>query len=142
MPLDADGNGPASFEEGEVRKLVFEVWDQDFHSHGTFDNLPEAIAYANRLNAPAARSGAVKVKQLQWEDPEAIGYNIRLVATDLFGRECSRLYLTAPTDKQIDEAKAAAQADYEQRILAALEPAEPATLCVGCEGNPSSENNP
>jgi len=53
MPLDADGKGPASFEEGEVRKLVFEVWDQDFRSHGTFDNLPEAIAHANRLNAPA-----------------------------------------------------------------------------------------
>lgn len=52
MPLDADGKGPASFEKGEVRKLVFEVWDQDFRTHGTFDSLLEAIAHANRLNAP------------------------------------------------------------------------------------------
>lgn len=55
MPLDADGKGPASFERGEVRKLVFEVWDQDFHTHGTFDSLLDAIAHANRLNTSTER---------------------------------------------------------------------------------------
>ena len=29
VPLTAEGNGPASEENGEVRKIVWEVWSQD-----------------------------------------------------------------------------------------------------------------
>lgn len=51
MPLDKDGNGPASEDRGEVRKLTWEVWDREHGTHGSFEHLPDAIDKANELNA-------------------------------------------------------------------------------------------
>ena len=51
MPLTAEGNGPASEEKGEVRKITWEVWSQDLsESHGPFEFLPDAINEAMRLS--------------------------------------------------------------------------------------------
>lgn len=50
MPLDADGNGPASEESGEIRKLTWEVWDQYCDTFGSFTCLADAIQEAERLN--------------------------------------------------------------------------------------------
>jgi len=51
MPLNADGEGPASEATGEVRKITWEVWSQDLtETHGPFDNLPDAINEAMRLS--------------------------------------------------------------------------------------------
>ena len=50
MPLNVDGHGPASEERGEVRKITWEVWDQEMTSHGSYDYLPDAIDEAERLN--------------------------------------------------------------------------------------------
>ena len=53
MPLDEDGRGPASEENGEIRKLTWEVWGQDTTSHGSFKYLPDAIDRAEELNTGA-----------------------------------------------------------------------------------------
>lgn len=58
MPLSADGNGPASVEKGEARKLTWEVWDQEFTTHGSFEILSDAIDKAMELNAKLADSEA------------------------------------------------------------------------------------
>lgn len=55
MPLNADGQGPASEERGEIRKLTWEVWDQFGGSHGSFDYLPDAIDRADELNRKYGR---------------------------------------------------------------------------------------
>ena len=97
--------------------------------------------------APAARSGAVKVKQLEWEethtrrsdeDPttewnggfeadSALGYYE--ISTGI-GSDAYYWAVTNPLGDNVGSdfedpsyAKAAAQADYERRILSALEPA-------------------
>src|SRR5690606_5913989 len=80
--------------------------------------------------APAARSGAVKVKPLVWETPTKadtlIGtYYIR-EGRARFAVMLDGISIPNPFRNILDEAQAAAQADYERRILAALEPAEPA----------------
>jgi hypothetical protein len=50
MPLNADGQGPASIEKGEARKLTWEVWDQAFMSYSSHDFLPDAIDDCNARN--------------------------------------------------------------------------------------------
>lgn len=50
MPLDANGQGPASEEKGEIRKLTWEVWDQTCTSYGSFEFLKDAILKAEELN--------------------------------------------------------------------------------------------
>lgn len=61
MPLTADGNGPASEENGEIRKLTWEVWNQFCDVFGSFDCLPDAIDKAEELNA----------EMLQWENKDS-----------------------------------------------------------------------
>lgn len=50
MPLSADGQGPATVGV-EAARITYEVWDQLLVSHASFDNLPDAINEAMRLNA-------------------------------------------------------------------------------------------
>lgn len=50
MPLDVDGRGPASIENGEARKLTWEVWDHVLNSYGSYDYLWQAIAEAEKMN--------------------------------------------------------------------------------------------
>lgn len=47
MPLK-DGSGPAS--DAECDTITWEVWDKLLNTHGSFDNLPDAINEAMRLN--------------------------------------------------------------------------------------------
>lgn len=49
MPLNADGDGPATIGE-DATQITFEVWDQALETHASFDNLPDAINEAMRLN--------------------------------------------------------------------------------------------
>lgn len=49
MPLNADGDGPASLDE--IAELSWQVWDKTMETHGSFDNLYDAINAAMRLNA-------------------------------------------------------------------------------------------
>jgi hypothetical protein len=49
MPITADGKGPATVGADAV-EIVFEVWDQLYNTHASFDNLPDAINEAMRLN--------------------------------------------------------------------------------------------
>jgi len=55
MPLDEDGNGPAS--DQECHKITWEVWDQVCETYGSFDYLPDAIDHAEKLNE----------EHLEWE---------------------------------------------------------------------------
>lgn len=48
MPLNAEGQGPAS--DAECTKITFEVWDQELTSHHSFDNLPDAVDKAESMN--------------------------------------------------------------------------------------------
>lgn len=48
MPLTKDGNGPATVGV-DADKVTYEVWDYDYTSHGSFDNLPDAINLAIKL---------------------------------------------------------------------------------------------
>lgn len=50
MPLSADGNGPAKVGTDAVN-ITYEVWDVLLNTHASFDNLPDAINEAMRLNA-------------------------------------------------------------------------------------------
>lgn len=64
MPLDSDGNGPASEDAGEVRKITWEVWSQCLtKTHGPFDNLPDAINVAMRLSDLAERKKHREAKE-------------------------------------------------------------------------------
>jgi hypothetical protein len=49
MPLSASGAGPATVGV-DATKITYEVWDRLLQSHGSFDNLPDAINEAIRLN--------------------------------------------------------------------------------------------
>lgn len=55
IPLDADGLGPATIGKDAV-KISFEVWDQHCTSHAFFNNLPDAINEAIRLNKEMKKS--------------------------------------------------------------------------------------
>jgi hypothetical protein len=50
MPLSADGQGPATVGV-DAAKITYEVWDRALTTHASFDNLPDAINEAMRLNA-------------------------------------------------------------------------------------------
>lgn len=50
MPVNEHGQGPASEEKGEIRKLTWEVWDQHCSSYGSYDTLGEAVLKAEELN--------------------------------------------------------------------------------------------
>lgn len=53
MPLTEDGQGPATVGIDAAR-LSYEVWDVCLNKHASFDNLPDAINEAIRLNAALA----------------------------------------------------------------------------------------
>lgn len=50
MPVTANGEGPATVGI-DAEKITYEVWDVLFNTHASFDNLPDAINEAMRLNA-------------------------------------------------------------------------------------------
>lgn len=64
MPLTEDGQGPATVGKDAAR-ITYEVWDVLLNTHGSFDNLPDAINEAMRLNmlsvSPSAQEHAVEL---------------------------------------------------------------------------------
>ena len=62
MPLDADGNGPASHKEAV--KIVYEVWDRCCDTFGSYEHLSDAINEAMRLNAQSEPSGDASQDEL------------------------------------------------------------------------------
>lgn len=50
MPVTAAGEGPATVGL-DAAKITYEVWDVELNTHASFDNLPDAINEAMRLNA-------------------------------------------------------------------------------------------
>ena len=139
MPVTADGCGPATVGVDAVQ-ITYELWDKLLTSHASFDNLPDAINEAMRLSFggsipadPVTNAGCcqpVKVKPLVWFEAElpsrgggkftSEGYTIRRIEglwlLDFAGNGKTKWRWV-----DLDAAKAAAQADYEGRILAALE---------------------
>lgn len=107
------------------------------------DVVRKALTAAEQAEpVPAARSGAVKVKALEWYRrssthstitslfAEAVGLTYQAWGGGAWGVRSSeegQHFLPKEGERSIEAAKAAAQADYERRILAALEPAEPST---------------
>jgi len=83
----------------------------------------EAASIRNHVRAAlaAALASAPKprVKALDWREHKALGRNIKTVAHDCFGGEFRRfdMRLSEIPQTEID----AAQADYERRVLSALE---------------------
>lgn len=49
MPVQPDGQGPAALKD--AAEVLFEVWDQALATHGSFNNLPDAIDACEALNA-------------------------------------------------------------------------------------------
>ena len=49
MPVTDDGKGPATVGVDAAR-IEYEVWDWEFNTHASFDNLPDAINEAIRLS--------------------------------------------------------------------------------------------
>jgi len=49
MPVTKDGQGPATVGV-DAEQITYEVWDQLLASHGSHNNLPDAINQANALN--------------------------------------------------------------------------------------------
>lgn len=97
------------------------------------DDVGNSYTIGNLEAQLAARTGGVKVKALEWKH-----HRWRHEARTEFGTEVVYEFRFAENDDvayaswrdeefvSVEEAKAAAQADYERRVLAALEPAEPA----------------
>lgn len=128
---------PAALEPAEPApaQCKHPVWGQD--KDGT-----RVCAKCGLVEHPAARSGAVKVKALEWESidggnafraPALIFGWIRIETYTLHSWQVQwsvpgicNLLMPNVFDSP-SAAKAAAQADYERRILSALEPAEQAT---------------
>ena len=54
MPVTAGGDGPATVGDDAAR-MTYEVWDWTFNSHGSFDNLPDAINCAMNMTAALGR---------------------------------------------------------------------------------------
>jgi hypothetical protein len=52
MPLNKFQMGPATVGI-DAATITYEVWDRDHTSHGSFDNLPDAINAAMRLSRAA-----------------------------------------------------------------------------------------
>ena len=50
MPLSADGQGPAKVGT-DAASITYEVWDVLLNTHASFDNLPDAINEAMKLNS-------------------------------------------------------------------------------------------
>lgn len=50
FPINADGDGPAKVGVDAV-EITYEVWDVLLNTHATYNNLPDAINEAMRLNA-------------------------------------------------------------------------------------------
>lgn len=50
MPVTSNGDGPATVGI-DAEKITYEVWDVLLNTHASFDNLPDAINEAMRLNA-------------------------------------------------------------------------------------------
>ena len=85
-----------------------------------------AKAYYSTQDLTACKVGAVKVKPLEWRD----SYGVLRAETPfgdykIAGKVLHHLGNPAPQSfhDSIEAAQAAAQADYERRILSALEPA-------------------
>lgn len=49
VPITAGGEGPATVGV-DAAEIEFQVWDQLYNAHASFDNLPDAINEAMRLN--------------------------------------------------------------------------------------------
>lgn len=47
IPLNAYEDGPVTISE--AIRIVYEVWDQEFVSHGTFDSLLDAIELNSKI---------------------------------------------------------------------------------------------
>jgi hypothetical protein len=41
MPINAEGHGPSSLADAVI--IQYEVWDQTYLAHASYDNLPDAI---------------------------------------------------------------------------------------------------
>ncbi len=52
MPFNADGKGPATIGV-DAADIAYEVWDREFNTHASFNNLPDAINEAMRLSIAA-----------------------------------------------------------------------------------------
>ncbi len=49
MPVSASGMGPATIGD-DATSMTYEVWDQVFNTHGSFEFLVDAINHAIKLN--------------------------------------------------------------------------------------------
>jgi len=145
MPVTAEGRGPATVGVDAV-EITYEVWDELICSHASFDNLPDAINEAMRLNAARAmiqphqadalarvrqeaHNAAREVKPLVWEGdarwpgsmfagPSWLEYVI--AEQDADDWQVSFPGGTFGNYPTLEAAKAAAQADYTARIHSAL----------------------
>lgn len=84
MPLTANGQGPAALGV-DASVITYEVWDHEFTSHSSHDNLPDAINSAYMLSFPDAQAALdrllaeareegrrerVEVRPLEWKGLE------------------------------------------------------------------------
>ena len=132
IPLDADGQGPA--DEVDAVSTTHEVWDANCFTVATCGSEETARKIAALLNSsrPSAERSAVGVKDLIWHDYTETGtsprwkadcavgeYRIILNTRDMeyWSPQLGGLSVAWDT---LEAAKAAAQADYEARILSAL----------------------
>ncbi len=135
-PIEGSIKEPADFLMDFSDATDVDDWD------GLAEQVLSILTIAEQAEpAPAARSGAVKVKPLEWKDERNCECSAEtVIGTYEVGFDDGwwaqleggvKWDWNPPYDPRSYEgpsaAKAAAQADYERRILAALEPAEPAT---------------
>ena len=80
IPLTTEGNGPAKVGVDAVQ-ISYEVWDRLLNTHATFDNLPDAINEAMRLNSTRAEL----CDPLQDERVKALAALLREAREDVAG---------------------------------------------------------
>ncbi len=59
MPLNADGNGPET-DPSKIVRTVFELWDDDFTTIGTYETEREAIEARKQI---LLRDQAAEIEQ-------------------------------------------------------------------------------
>lgn len=91
MPVDSEGRGPATIGVDAVR-MTYEVWDQSFNTYASFDNMPDAINEAMRLNLSTQ---SVEKKDFPFRRPRGSGNGEAALALRKAGyMRCPKFWVT------------------------------------------------
>lgn len=141
-PLPADKELPPITDRGFAGQIMDVAWPHYGGNHQTaefWNDFGEGVRFALHYASPPSAPAGVKVKPLEWRMAKPDGENQTAYADSIVGEYTAFAFRSlSPTRHMVfgwqrrsadegragsfDEAKAAAQADYDQRIRSSLQP--------------------